>query len=242
MTKVSVVVPVHNESLILEDTVSSLHGMLSARFRDYEIVLVENGSTDGTKSMCESFALAAANVTALSLPVGDYGLALRHGITESGYDKIIVFDADLYSGDFVDDVLRLLAAEADIAVIVASKRNKGSVDSRSAYRKLGTLLLNALMRTAFGLKVSDTHGMKFLDRGALGDELSATREAGSLYDTALILRAERNGKKVREVPCTVREIRPPRTKYAIRALQTLYYLGKLRVRIMGEKRSPATAL
>lgn len=239
---VSVVIPAHNESLILGETVSNLRNILVQNFEEYEIVLVENGSKDDTKNICESLAKADSRVTTLSLPVGDYGLALRHGIAASAYDKIIVFDADLYSGDFVKDALRILALEQDTAVIVASKRNKESVDTRSGYRKLGTLTLNTVMRLVFGLKVSDTHGMKFVDRSLLREELAHTYETGSLYDTALILRAERNGKKVKEVACTIKEMRPPRTKYAYRALQTIYLLGKLRIRLLAESRQPrATA-
>lgn len=237
---VSVVIPAHNESLLLGETISNLHNILVQNFEEYEIVLVENGSIDDTRHICESLARADSRVTTLFLPVGDYGLALRHGIAASAYDKVIVFDADLYSGDFVKDVLRILALEQDTAVIVASKRNKGSIDTRSGYRKLGTHTLSTILRVVFGLKVSDTHGMKFVDKSLLREELATTRETGALYDTALILRAERNGKKVKEVACTVTEMRPPRTKYAYRALQTIYHLGKLRIRLITESRQPRT--
>lgn len=233
---ISVVIPVHNESLIIRETVSNIESMLAQNLEEYQIVLVENGSSDDTRSICECLAKAHSRVSVVSLPAGDYGLALRHGIAASAYDKIIVFDADLYSGDFVKGVLTILATGPDTAVIVASKRNKESVDTRSGYRKLGTLTLNTIMRLVFGLKVSDTHGMKFVNRSLLREELTATHETGSLYDTALILRAERNGKKVKEVACTVKEMRPPRTKYAYRAPQTIGLLGKLRIRLLTESR------
>lgn len=239
--RISVVIPAHNESLIIRETVSSVANMLAQNFEEYEIVLVENGSSDDTRSICEYLAKTHSRVSAFSLPIGDYGLALRRGIEVSTYDKVVVFDADLYSGDFLKSVVRILTEEQDTAVIVASKRNKESVDMRSGYRRLGTLTLNVVMRIAFGLKVSDTHGMKFINRSFLREELNATDETGSLYDTALILRAEKNGKKVKEVACTIKEMRPPRTKYAFRALQTIYRLGKLRIRLLSESRSPQAA-
>lgn len=227
--KFSIVIPAHNESSILGETVTNVQKILAEKCEEYEIVLVENGSTDDTRSLCESLASIDGRITALSLSAGDYGRALRYGISESAHDAIVIFDADFYSVDFVNDVLRILADDADTAVIVASKRNKDSVDARSGYRKTGTRVLNAIMRLVFGLKVSDTHGMKYINRALLRQELERTREAGSLYDTALILRAEKNGKKIRDVACTVMEMRAPRTKFARRALQTLYSLVRLRI-------------
>ena len=80
----------------------------------------------------------------------------------------------------------------------------------------------------FGLTVSDTHGMKVLNLGVLRDAVRACRNGSDLFDTELVLRAERSGWIVAEVPVTVTELRPPRTSIVQRVPRTLLGLVKLR--------------
>jgi hypothetical protein len=84
------------------------------------------------------------------------------------------------------------------------------------------------LRVGFGLTVSDTHGMKALNLGVLRDAVRACRNGSDLFDTELVLRAERSGWKVAEVPVTVTELRPPRTSIVQRVPRTLLGLVKLR--------------
>lgn len=228
MFTLSVVVPLNNESALVAQTVSDLQEMLTSLSLDYEIVLVENGSTDNTYAIISALSLTTTRIKALSLLVGDYGAALRHGIMSAKYTDIVVFDADLYSKDFLERTVDMVTRDRETSIIVASKLHESSVDARSVYRRAGTALFNKLIKYLCGLKASDTHGMKYINKSILSTELIQTKETGSLFDTALVVRAERNGKKVEEVPCTVNETRPARTSYLKRVPRTVHQAVQLR--------------
>jgi glycosyltransferase involved in cell wall biosynthesis len=228
MFTLSVVVPLNNESALVSQTVSDLQDMLTSLSLDYEIVLVENGSTDNTYAVISALAVTDTRIKILSLPTGDYGAALRHGVLNAKYSDIVIFDADLYSKDFLKSTVDIVTRDRETSIIVASKMHESSVDTRSIYRRAGTALFNKLIKRLCGLKVSDTHGMKYINKSILSTELVKTKEIGSLFDTALVVRAERNGKKVKEVPCTVNETRPARTSYLKRVPRTLYQAVQLR--------------
>ena len=85
------------------------------------------------------------------------------------------------------------------------------------------------MRLAFGLSVSDTHGMKVLRCAPLVPLAEKCRFGTDLFDTELILRAERAGLVTGELPVVVEERRPARSSIARRIPRTLLNLAKLRV-------------
>jgi hypothetical protein len=88
---------------------------------------------------------------------------------------------------------------------------------------------STVLRVGFGLQVSDTHGMKALDRQRVLALAEACTSDGELFDTELILRAERAGLRVEALPVTVSERRVSRTSITRRAVRTLAGLVRLRV-------------
>jgi len=76
--------------------------------------------------------------------------------------------------------------------------------------------------------VSDTHGMKALNLAVLRPAVQACRNGSDLFDTELVIRVERSGYRVTEVPVTVAERRPSRTSIARRVPRTLLGLARLR--------------
>ena len=94
--------------------------------------------------------------------------------------------------------------------------------------RLGTAVFSGLLRAGFGLTVSDTHGMKVLNLQVLRRAVSACRNGSDLFDTELVLRAERSGYAVAEIPVWVTELRPPRTSIVQRVPRTLLGLARLR--------------
>ncbi len=112
--------------------------------------------------------------------------------------------------------------------MVASKRSAGAVDTRPLARRLITAAFSLVLRSGFGLRVSDTHGMKLLRRGDLVPLVDACRSRADLYDTELVLRAERAGLGVAELPATVHDTRPPRSSIVTRMLRSATGLLRLR--------------
>jgi glycosyltransferase involved in cell wall biosynthesis len=225
---ISIVMPAHNEEGYLEPAVKSVVAGLRDRAVDFEVFVAENGSTDTTPAEAEQLAHTYPEVTVLHSPVADYGRALRAGFLAAGGEFVVNFDVDFVDLGFLDESLALMAGEA-FDIIVGSKRSPGSVDQRRAARKAVTAVFSFVLCHGFGLRVSDTHGVKALRRAPLLDLVRTCQFGGDIFDTELIIRAERAGLKVHEVPVTVADQRPPRTPIARRIPRSL--LGLLRLRL-----------
>jgi len=232
--ELSVVMPAHNEAGFLEHTLKDLVSALRERDLAFEVVVVENGSTDSTLADARTFAADDASVVVLTRPVADYGEAMRAGIFTARGDVVVVFDVDYFDPGFVDVVLPRLVASDGPAIIVGSKRAPGTSDTRPWPRRAITAGFSTVLRIGFGLTVSDTHGMKGMQRATVEPIARRCRNGTDLFDTELVLRADRAGLEVAEVPVTVEERRPSRTPIARRIARTMLGLVRLRIQLWRE--------
>jgi glycosyltransferase AglD len=229
--------PAHNEAGYLETAVREVHDGVRARGFDFELLLVENGSTDSTPEIARRLAADYAGLRVLSLPAANYGAALREGLTASQGEFVVTFDVDYYELGFIDQALALLEASDDApAIVVASKRAPGSSDERPWPRRFVTAVFSWLLRVGFALSVSDTHGMKAMRRAAVELVVRRCRFASDLFDTELVIRAERAGLGVAELPARAEERRPSRTPIWRRVPRTLAGLVVLRATLWRESR------
>jgi glycosyltransferase involved in cell wall biosynthesis len=235
---ISIVVPAHNEEAYLLTATTTVLDGLRARGEPFEIVIVENGSADQTAGIAAALAAAADEVRLLQLPIADYGRALRAGFLAACGELVINFDVDFVDLGFLDQAVALARA-GDVAIIVGSKRGPGAEDGRSIGRRTVTGVFSLLLRYGFGLRVRDTHGLKLLRRAPVAPIVAACRSGADIFDTELVLRAERAGLPVEEIPVRVAEQRPPRTSIATRIPRTLLGLVRLRRTLWQEARGRA---
>jgi len=232
--EITVVLPAHNEAALLDEAVAEVAGGLRERGRRFEIVVVENGSTDGTVEIARRLAVHVAELRVLSLPEADYGRALRAGLLAASGEVVVNFDVDWCDLDFLDRAVPLVKKEGGPAIVVGSKRTAGSDDTRSPARRLVTFVFSTALRVGFGLHVSDTHGVKAFRRAELAPLAERCRFGQDLFDTELILRAERAGLGSGEIPVEVIEKRPARSSILRRVPRTVLGLGRLRVALWRE--------
>jgi glycosyltransferase involved in cell wall biosynthesis len=232
---VSVVMPAFNEAEILETSVVDVVEGLRAEARSFEVVVCQNGSTDATLTLAHALAEKFPEVVVESSDVADYGLALKGGLLAARGDAVVNFDVDFYDLAFLDAALARIDVGNGPAIVVGSKRVAGAHDDRAWYRKLVTATFAFLLRTLFGLRVSDTHGMKAMRRADVVPIARACRFGKDLFDTELILRAERVGLRVEEIPVTVVERRPARTSIFRRVPRTLAGLVRLRIALWRDR-------
>ncbi|MDX1448225.1 MAG: glycosyltransferase family 2 protein [Acidimicrobiia bacterium] len=225
MPALSVVVPVHNEAAFLPAALPALIEAVDSVTTDGEILVVENGSTDGTAAVASELGGEAVRVIQLSTP--DYGEAMKTGFELATGDWIVNVDIDYFSADFFASVL---ASDADL--VIGSKRDPDSDDRRPALRRLATAVFNLLLRTMFGSRVSDTHGMKGFRHHVIERFVPETVSRRDLFDTELVLRAERAGVPIEEVPVVVEELRSARSSLLRRVPRTLRGLWTVR-RLLG---------
>ena len=225
----TVVMPAFNEAEILESSVKSVVEGLRDRGDNFELIVVENGSTDGTAGIADALATSYPEVRAEHCADADYGHALRTGLLLARGDVVVNFDADYFDLGFLDAAVARLSETDGPVIVVGSKRGEGATDDRAALRKLATAVFSTTLRVGFGLHVSDTHGIKAMRRTEAEPFARACQSGQDLFDTELILRVEQAGLRTAEIPVGVSELRPARTSIAKRVPRTLLGLVKLRI-------------
>lgn len=223
----SVVLPAYNEAPFLPTTIDDLRAGLAPRGEEYELIIVENGSKDDTRAVAADLERRFPEVRALTHPEPDYGRALRAGFLAARGEIVVNFDVDFYDVAFLDQAVALIRQPGGPDVVVASKRSDESVDTRALPRRIVTAVFSSTLKYGFGLKVSDTHGMKAMRREPLRPLAERCQLGTDLFDTELVLRAERAGYHSAEIPVVVQEKRPARTAMLPRIVRSVGGLGKL---------------
>jgi glycosyltransferase involved in cell wall biosynthesis len=220
--------PAHDEAAFIAAAVREVaEGMRSRGL--FEILVVENGSSDDTAEVAKALTQDIPELRVLSLGAPDYGKALRMGFLAAEGEIAAFFDVDYFDLGFLDRAVALIEVPGGPAVVVGSKRGEGALDTRPWPRRMVTLVFSTILKVGFGLSVSDTHGMKVLRRQPLVPLAERCRFGTDLFDTELILRAERAGLKSDEVPVIVQELRPSRSSIARRIPRTMANLVRLRI-------------
>jgi glycosyltransferase involved in cell wall biosynthesis len=234
MPHISIVIPVYNEEGILHASVVDLIERLEAFPFSYEILLAENGSRDGTVAIGQELADKYAQVHIHSLGEPNYGKALKQGILRARGTLVMCDEIDLCDTDFYQRAIELLD-DGDLELVVGSKVMRGSHDRRGLFRHTATLVINGMLRVLVGFHGTDTHGLKAFRRQALLDTVERCELDRDLFASEFVIRAEREGKRIREIPIHIVEKRPPSVNLVKRVPKVLRDLGKLtyNIRIRG---------
>jgi glycosyltransferase involved in cell wall biosynthesis len=223
----SVVIPVHNEEGILSSTVDHVvRGLRKLDLGFFEVILCENGSTDGTRALAARLRDAYSEVKLLTWRRADYGAAMKAGFLASRGDAIVNFDADYYDLDFVEE-----AMQTDGEIVVAAKGVLGSHDARELTRRIVSRCFGWMVRRLLAVRVTETHGMKLFHRRAISDLVPGVRSTKDLFDTELLARSEWLGLEIRELPIRTEELRHSRSGIVSRIPRTLWGLVRMRVRL-----------
>jgi len=206
----SVVVPAWNEAERICDCVEQLRTRLR-RLRP-EIVVVDDGSTDGTAAVCGAWIAAhrGSRVRLLRGPHRGKGAAVYAGAQATRGAVVAYLDADLDVP--VEEVARLyrLRAAASWDVAVGSKRRLAWRHSaRPPLRTALSILFGFAVRQLFGLPLRDTQtGVKMFNGRWLRAVAPHARVRGFLFDVELLAVAAAEGLRLVEVPVTVGMRRP----------------------------------
>src|SRR5436305_9856389 len=196
--EISVVIPVYNEEQIVRVATEELCRKLEALGWDFEIVLAENGSRDYTREILRQLADRDARVRWFHEDRADYGRALKRGILEARGRVVICDEIDLCDVGFYQRALPILAEGADL--VVGSKAMRGADDARPWIRRAATRVITLLLRLTTGFRGTDTHGLKAFVRERLAPVAQACGVERDLFASELVIRAQRGGCDVRDVP------------------------------------------
>ena len=227
---ISIVIPVYNEEAILRAAVVDLLDRLSAFPWSYELLLAENGSTDRTIEVATELSERFGELVCQHTDEPNYGKALREGILRARGQIVVCDEIDLCDTDFYERAVALLR-DPSVDFVVGSKVMEGATDERPLLRHLGTVVINGMLRVTLGFKGTDTHGLKAFRRQPVQPIARACLVDRDLFASELVIRAERAGLGLREIPVRVLEKRPPTIGLARRVPNVLKNLAKLFVAI-----------
>jgi glycosyltransferase involved in cell wall biosynthesis len=210
--QVSVVIPAHNEAANLESYVAYFIETLPREVAEVlkEIIVVENGSTDGTMEACTRLHHQFPHLVRIcTIPRGSYGEAIKKGMLESRGTHVSILECDFLDAQFVSASMAIFRANR-AQFVVGSKRHSQSTDRRPLKRRALTMLYNyVFLRLLIGYPGTDTHGLKSLER-AVAEKLCETAiTTDEVFQTEIVLLAWRLGIKIEEVPVQILEKRSP---------------------------------
>lgn len=224
---ISIVIPVYNEEAILHAAIVDLRERLRPFDWKYEIVIAENGSRDRTLDIAAELAEKFPEVRHFSFGQPNYGGALRKGILEMARGKIVICDEiDLCDADFHRRAVEILSSGAT-ELVIGSKLVSGADDHRPLARHAASLFYNGLLRVTLGFQGTDTHGLKAFLREPLLPIARACVVDKDVFASEFVIRAYREGIRIREIPVRVMEKRPPSINLVKRVPNVLKNLGKL---------------
>jgi glycosyltransferase involved in cell wall biosynthesis len=211
----SLIIPVYNEQDHLVAGVDALFACLESLrphlLSDFEVLLVDNGSTDATPAIARSQIGARPSLRLLRLESRGLGRAIREGIRQAGFDVAMFYSIDLPFG--VEVVRESLAAlTPETGMVIGSKGHPDSRITRPAARRLLSTVLQALLRLLFGIRLGDTQGSQLFRTAPVRSRLDRMDAPGAFFQVQLVLAVQRAGLGIVEIPVRLADRRPSRMK------------------------------
>lgn len=201
--ELSLVIPAYNESEIVLETIRTVSAKLSELVREYEVLIVDDGSTDGMARLVDSCGDPHVRLERYT-PNRGKGCAVRTGMLAAGGDVIVYTDADLAYGVDVFAVIldRFRAGDADL--VIGSRRMNGEgYKNYPPLRILMSKCFGLLSHMISGLSYDTQCGIKGYRRQAAQAIFSKCATDGFSFDFEVLMRADKLGLRVEQIPVSV---------------------------------------
>ena len=227
----------YNESPIISATAKTLSDYLSANFTDYELIFVDDGSTDGSAEIVEELSLPNVRTVAYS-PNRGKGCAVRTGMMEATGDIAMFVDADLaYGTDVIREAADLLEANPDKDLMIGSRAiHPEGYEGYTPIRKLASKTYIKVLNIVGGLKQSDSQcGCKAFRGKAIKDIFSRMETDNFAFDFEALLWAKKLGYKIIEMPVKIINHRESKVNVFRDTFRMLGQLSKIKKRVKKEE-------
>lgn len=231
---ISCVIPVYNEAGAVAETLRGVADVLGESGRPWEILMVDDGSTDGSEEAAKS---SGRDVRVLHHDQNrGYGAAIKTGARQATHEWVLILDADgTYPPEEIRTLLRVLDEDPEAEMIVGQRNQTLATDG--PFRLLGKKILISLANFLSGQRIPDLNsGLRLMRQRSLTRYASLLPDGFSLT-TSITLALMCSGAHVRYVPIEYRarkgesKIRPVRDMYnfSVLIMRTITYFNPLKV-------------
>ncbi len=201
----SVIIPVFNEERVVVDTIRRVDAYRRVKHQFWEILIVDDGSSDRTASLVRDFIASEKlpDIRLISYAKNrGKGAAVRQGMLEARGEHMLLTDADLSSPiKEVDKLLSVIQQGSDIAIGSRAKKLWGSDTHQSFRRALSSRIFNFFVQFLVLPGIKDSQcGFKCFKKNAAQELFSVQKLEGFSFDVEILYLARKKGYKVTEVP------------------------------------------
>lgn len=223
----------YNEASIICDTAKTLTDYLQKHFDDYELLFVDDGSTDGSALMLKKLDLPKVEILGYPENHGK-GCAVRTGMLAATGDIAMFIDADLaYGTDVISRAVKLFGKNHGKDVLIGSRvLHPEGYEGYTPIRKLASKVYIKVLNIYGGLKLSDSQcGCKAYRGKAIRDIFSRCETDGFAFDFETILWAQKLGYQFVEMPVKIINHRDSKINVVRDTVRMLKELRQIKHRI-----------
>ncbi|RZD14470.1 MAG: glycosyltransferase family 2 protein [Candidatus Acidulodesulfobacterium ferriphilum] len=199
-TSVSVILPAYNEERRIKQTISGLRSYLKSKKYIYEIIAVDDGSTDRTVNVLKD--MLASDLRIITITKSGKGTAVKEGILSANYEYVFFMDADLSTDvSEITKFINIFKKEKDLDVIIGSRYlPDGSVIIQPPFRNFVGKTFSFVKSKLLGINFYDSQcGFKAFRLETAKKIFSKSAIKGFSFDVEILYIALLNNIKVKEV-------------------------------------------
>jgi glycosyltransferase involved in cell wall biosynthesis len=221
----SIIIPIYNEAPLLSHCITLALKAASEITPLYELIVAEDGSKDESYQIAKKVAKTNHKIRVLhSKRRLGRGAALKRAIREAKGDIVVYMDADLSSDlSYLKPLVERVEDGASIAT--GSRLLRDSRATRTLQRDVASKVFNFLVRLLLGSKLMDHQcGFKAFNRKDVLPLLKKVKDNYWFWDTEILVRAQREGMRVDEIPIQWSHGRFTKVRFKN---DVLYMMGKI---------------
>ena len=199
----SIIIPAYNESSIIENSLEKIQDFLSKKDFEYEIIIINDGSTDNTLEIVNLLASKNINLKIIDITHKGKGAAVKEGILSSNAKWSFLCDADLsMSIDQLDMFLSEIQQDPSIDIIIANRsHSQSNVYMEPQTRHYLGILFNIFVRLLLLKNFNDTQcGFKLFKNFTTSKIFSQQKINGFSFDVEVLFLSRKLNQNIKEIP------------------------------------------
>ena len=207
-TSISVIIPLHNEEKRIKDCMQRLLAYFTQKNWDFELIFVQDNSTDNTSSILEELSLIDNHIKIINIParVGKGGAIMYSLMVRTTKKYVSYLDVDLAADPC--ELEKLLDYINDYDMVIGSRILRGNLSpiKRSFHRSLLSRSYSKLFRFLFRIPIFDPQcGFKLIRKEVLSKLFQDVMTTDFAFDTDMIVTAYTLGLRIKEIPINWKE-------------------------------------